>query len=568
MQFDMHSAGMQAKSSREIYLWTFLLWAVLVSIDVWWIRHDRQPQGCDQAGHLIESINFARSIQSFSLRDLWHEWHGELGKQGEYTYPPLFHLITGIFICALGRPALAGVASNELFLWILLLSVIQIGKRAFNLAVGVLAAILVGLYSNLAQFRHEAFIDFALTGMTSWCAWQLVKTDGFRQRRTSAALGVSVGLALLLKQAVILFLALPVLFVIFRRRKEWDRERWTNFLIAAGAALLTALPWYGLHWRAVLANLALNQRVAAIEGDPMPWTFIGAIYYPWVMSCIQIGFPLFVLAIVAALMWLVKNKDGTTKEVHLTQGVIVTWIVGSIPLLTFLVMNKDARYSLPVLPAVALMTCSVVVWTRRRAAKIGWCVLLALCAFPYYTFVMFAWPPFHREIGFYTGRTHWLVWTDNYYFGAGPKQEDWHVPEILERMRLQLPHASNLNPIHIAVVPFLLRFNPNSLKLEALERGIPIQITPIGSDESLSTLDAMLSYDFLFTKTGDLGLPFETDRAKTIQDVVSLHPENFEAVATYEMPDHSTGVLYRIVRQEGTTGSGKRVNVMHLHEAN
>jgi 4-amino-4-deoxy-L-arabinose transferase-like glycosyltransferase len=289
-------------STGHFYLWAILLWIVFVSADVWWIRHDRQPQGCDQAGHLIESINFARSIQSFSLRDFWHEWHGEVGKRGEYTYPPLYHLITGIFICGLGRPALAGVATNELFLWILLLSVIQIGKRAFGLTVGVMAAILVGLYSNLAQFRHEAFIDFALTAMTSWCAWQLVKTDGFRQRRASAAFGVSIGLALLLKQAVILFLALPVLFVVVCRRKEWGREWWTNLLIATGAGLLTALPWYGLHWRAVLANLALNQRVAVIEGDPMPWTFIGAIYYPWVMSCVQIGFPLFVLTIVSAVM--------------------------------------------------------------------------------------------------------------------------------------------------------------------------------------------------------------------------------------------------------------------------
>jgi hypothetical protein len=228
----------------------------------------------------------------------------------------------------------------------------------------------------------------------------------------------------------------------------------------------------------------------------------------------------------------------------------VTWIVGSLPLLTFLVLNKDARYSLPVLPAVALLTCSVIALMRKYSARIAWCFLLALCAFPYYAFVMFAWPPLHREIGFYTGRTHWLVWTDNYYFGAGPKQEDWHVPEIFAQMRSQLPGASNLNPIHIAVVPFLLRFNANSLKLEALERRIPVQITQIGTDKNLSTLDAMISYDFLLTKTGDLGLPFETDRAKVIQGILSLHPEDFESVATYEMPDHSTGFLYRVVRQK------------------
>ncbi|MGB7624917.1 MAG: hypothetical protein WBN92_21425 [Terriglobia bacterium] len=359
----------------------------------------------------------------------------------------------------------------------------------------------------------------------------------------SAAFGVSIGLVLLLKQAVILFLGLPIIFVVFRHQREWGRDRWTNLLIASGAGLVTASLWYGHHWRAVVANIALIQRVAAIEGDPMPWTFIGAIYYPWVMSCIQIGFPLFMLAIVSALVWLFKMKIRPTREQHLAREVIVTWIVGSLPLLTFLVLNKDARYSLPVLPAVALLTCSVIFWARRHPARIAWCILLALCAFPYYTFVMFAWPPLHREIGFYTGSTHWLVWTDNYYFGAGPKQEDWHIPEIFERMRLQLPRATDLNPIQIAVVPFLLRFNVNSLKLEALERRIPIQITQIWTDKALSTLDAMLAFDFLFTKTGDLGLPFETDNARTIQEVLLRHPDNFVPLATYEMPYRSTGTL-------------------------
>jgi len=551
MTFKLDNTQKYNTSRGHLYFWAALLWIVFASADVLWILHDRQPQGCDQAGHLIESLNFAHSIQSFSLRDFWHEWHGEVGNRGEFTYPPLYHLITGIFICALGRPALAGVASNELFLWILLLSVIKIGQRAFSPAVGFMAAILVGLYSNLAQFRHEAFIDFALTGMTSWCAWQLLKTDGFRQRRASAAFGVSIGLALLLKQSVILFLALPVLFVVFCRRKEWDHDTGKNFIIATGAGLLVALPWYGLQWRAVVANLVLNQRIAAIEGDPMPWTFMGAIYYPWVMSCVQIGFPLFVLAIVSALVWLFKHKIRTTGEQLLARGVLITWIVGSIPLLTFLILNKDVRYSLPVLPAVALLTCSVVVWTRRRATKIAWCILLALCALPYYTFVICAWPPFHHEIGFYTGQTHWLVWTDNYYYGAGPKREDWHIPEMLAEMRQASPRLTGGEPIRVAIIPFLLRFNPNSITLEALERGIPIRVTPIGNAKHLSPTDVTFSFDFLLTKTGDLGLPFLTDDANEIQRIVSNDPENFVPTGVYDLPDHSIGILYHIVKKKG-----------------
>lgn len=539
-------------STRAVYLWAFLLWVAFAAVDVWWILYDRQPQGCDQAGHLIRAAAFAHSLHPFSLNDLLKSWNTEVGQGGEYTYPPLYHLVTGVFIWVLGRPPIAAVATNEIALWFLLVSVIQLGRRAFTLSVGVGSAVLVALYATLAQFRHEAFVDFALVGITSWSAWQLVKTEAFSRRRASIGVGISIGLALLVKQAVVIFLAPPALYVLFQHRGDQIRNRWVNVLCAAGSGLLVASTWYGLHWRAVMANLALNQRVAPIEGDPMPWTLIGAIYYPWVMSCIQIGFPLFVVAIASAMVWLFRKRQqtATTNEKRLCRGVIVTWIVGSLPVLTFLLLNKDMRYSLPVLPAVALLTCSLLTWISRRPIRIAGWLLLMLSAFPYYTFVMFAWPPIRQEIGFYTGQTHWLVWSDNNYFGMGPKKEDWHIPEMLTRMRLESPQSTLLKPIHIAILPFLLRFNPNSVTLEAIERGIPAQVTAIGNDTPALTPEDLRPFDFLLVKTGDLGLPFATERAQEIQNLVSLHPDNFVPLATYALPDHSTGTLLRVVREK------------------
>src|SRR5262245_26007379 len=153
----------EERGTRAIVLtWTFAICVISSGVTLWWLAHDGQPQGNDQAYHLLRSLEFASCLREANVRSCWSLWTKEYGVS---TYPPLYHLLTGAFMLVARRPAVAGALSNLLFL------VLLVARRAFDLLTAFLASLVLVMSPIVAQFEHEAFIDLALTGITSWCVW-------------------------------------------------------------------------------------------------------------------------------------------------------------------------------------------------------------------------------------------------------------------------------------------------------------------------------------------------------------------------------------------------------------
>jgi hypothetical protein len=522
---------------------------VFSAVNFWWISHDSQPQGADQANHLIRSLEFTAGIRDLSFHRLWVAWKAE---SGVYTYPPLYHLVTGIFILLGSRPPVAGVFANTVFLILLTYSVLQIGRVAFNLAAGFVAAILTIMYPMMAQLYHEAFIDFALTGMTAWCVWCLIATEGFQKRGASIVCGLSIGLGFLVKQLIPLYLIGPAITCLWFYRQKVGRDTCKNVALSIASFLLISIPWYGLHWHAVLATGAFNQRVAAIEGDPMPWTVPGAVFYLNMMGSEQVGFPTFVLTIISAMLFSAKwfSMDCDTVLRRSAQAAVALWIIVSLLLLTFCILNKDIRYSMPILPAIALIAASPLYLIRSGKARGAFVLFLGSIALPYYTHSLFSWPRVHRDIGFNTGPIHWSIWKSNYYYGGSPSVEDWSLTDIIFRMWSERRTVSREHPIRLALVPFLLRLNLNSLRLESLQCDIPLEVYQVANDLEFFAEGRLMSHDFLLAKTGDLGLPFMTTQVSRVTEFISHHPDRFVVLQTYPFPDGSTGTLFKIIKEK------------------
>lgn len=524
---------------------TLVLCIAFTAVSLWWTSHDGQPQGADQANHLIRSLEFSSSIKDLDFQRFWKTWNQEFGT---YTYPPLYHLLTGLFLLVVTRPAVAGVLSNTVFLSLLIYSVTQIGRRAFDIRTGIVAAILTLMYPIMAELQHEAFVDFALTGMTSWCVWRLLATEGFQKTGASIACGLSVGIGVLVKQLMPLYLVGPGAAFFWIHRHKVGRAMCKNIALSLTSFLLIAIPWYGPHWHAVLATGVFNQHVAAIEGDPMPWTLPGALFYLYTMVSEQVGFATFCITVVAAAISATKILSGDLSHVsqRCAQAAVVWWAISGLFLLTFCILNKDIRYSMPILPAVALVTASPLYWIRSSEGFVVFVTLLGSLALPYYTYSLFSWPPIHRDIGFGTGPLYWNIWKKSYYYGGSPSAEDWSLTDIIFRMWNERGAVTRENPIRLVLVPFLLRLNQNSISLEALQSGIPIDVYQIGNDPRFFDDGRILSRDFLLTKTGDLGLPFMTSQAVRINDFIANHRDRFEVVQSYPFPDGSTGTLFKI----------------------
>lgn len=538
--------------------WTFAIWLAFAAVDIAWVSQDAQPQGCDQANHLMRSMEYAQSFRDLDLSKFRANWRAEYGENGVYTYPPLYHIVTGMFLLTIPRPAAASVASNLAFFWLLIYSVIQIGRAAFGLRVGIAGAAVVAAYPMLAQFRHEAFLDFGLTAMTSWCIWRLLATGSFQDRRAAILLGISLGAGLLLKPLIVLFLAAPLTTHLWLHRERLAARSWKNLGLALAATLLVALPWYGPHWRAVAETGAFNQRIAAVERDPRPDTLAGAIFYPHAMASLQTGFAPFVVGVIAMLAFgvraLLTCRSASLRPV--AAKVVAAWLLGGLILLTICVLNKDVRYSMPVLPAVALLTASPLAWLRAPLARAAFIILVSAATLPYYTHILFTWPPFHRAVAFRTGSLTWMVWNQRYYYGAAPSLDDWGVSAMLARMEVERGDVGPEHPIRLALVPFLLRLNDNSLRLEALQRGVPLEVYQIGNDPAFDRAEGIFSCDFVLTKTGENGLSFATSQASRIEAFIAARPSAFALLGEYPLPDGSIARLYRIAPQPTVASAG------------
>ena len=530
--------------------WLVILWFVFTALDLRWVILDRQPQAWDQANHLLRSADFTRSFEAGSWSDFKSCWMAEYGPQGAFTYPPVYHLLVGLLGCLARRPEIAAAVVNGGFLALMMYSLYRLGQRLFRqTAPALAAAALAPMYLVMGQFQHEAFIDYALTAMATWCAWRLCATQAFTLRRASVGFGIAMGLGLLTKQAIAVYMAGPVAIVLVWNVRHWTWRMWLNVLLATLAMLAIVLPWYGPHWHAVLNTARYNHQLALLEGHPLPWTMKGAFFYASGACSLQMGLPLFALALLGAAVTalrLFRPRPQEGADVQDARRVVLTWLVVSYLLLTFGLLVKDCRYAMPLLPAAALATCSLATWFERSRAQAAMLVLILAAALPYFLFITLGLDPLGREIAFSTGPLRWAAWEPDVQYGVRPSRDDWHIPQMLRRM--QEDHADG-RPIRVGIVPNMMRYNRNSFELEALEHGMRLEASLAAN---LTDLGQLSDYEFVIATNPVDYHPVFANRSQAVCDFVTAHPESFAPVQRYRLPNGALATLYRVGKAKPT----------------
>jgi 4-amino-4-deoxy-L-arabinose transferase-like glycosyltransferase len=528
---------------RGDYAWVAGLWVVLVAFQVWWIASDTRPPEGDPATHLRRALGYAQAMESASPGTLVYLW--TRAEYGMYTYPPLVHVLTGGFIAVGLDPTRAAVVANALFLWMLLLGVMRIGRVAWGQAGGIAAAGLAGVMMGLATLMRHAYLDFPLAALIAWCCWQLVRTRGLECRRASVWLGVWAGLAMLAKPMAAIFLVGPGLWTLWRAGIPWRNwPRWRNGAIAVGTMVAVAGSWYAFHLPLMLAIAHYNQAVApVIEGDPTPWTLAGATYYLHLMTFMHAGLPLMATAAVAlgvgvgrGIVCQRRVADPVRRD---ARALVLWWLIAGYVLISVAVVNKDERYGVPLLPALALLIGSLASQERRwhRAVAIAG---LALCALPYYARAMTSHPGGGFDLSLGEGMPVWGA-----QFDGGPRREDWRIVQIVRDMQARSPRAGPQRPIRLAAVPFLDRFCIPDLLLAADLMRVFLNSRAVGNDAP--DLDAIRRlYDFVLVKTGDQGIHHATTQARLWNHLVQARPDVFWTVAVHALPDGSEARLYSV----------------------
>ena len=331
------------------------------------IYHDRSPEFSDGADYYAWSVQVARALRD---GDLAHAAEALLGNPQR---APLGILPAALVLAAGGPDAVLARLSTLLWLPLMLLSVYAIGARLESPRAGVLGAAVAAAIPSVMGFSRLLWLDFPLATMACVTVWMLLRPGCFRSWRGALALGAAVGLGMLVKPVLLLYvgpLGLGLLLVQLLRRGR-------RLLVLARAAVagITALAVFGSwglrHAEVILLAARKAQGKGVGSGEVrVLFDLERVVHYLTELPASILGLPLTVLAALALALLVWRDRRAVVL-------VSALWFWCSLLLLGFFV--EWNRYLLPAVPAAAVVIgCGFFrAWEGLRSLR--W-VLPAACA--------------------------------------------------------------------------------------------------------------------------------------------------------------------------------------------
>jgi hypothetical protein len=385
--------------------------------------------------------------------------------------------------------------------------------------------------------------------MVALSIWLLIGTNGFERRGVTLAYGLSLGLGMLTKWSFALFVAGPFLVIAIRAWKLRSGRRLVNLAWALVVGAVAAAPWYLCNARFTLEFLGRLPVAARLEGDPVIGSLASWSYYLRSFVGDQVLLPFTLFFGLGLIVLLIRRRF------DYELALLLCWI-GLPYLFSSYSYNKDPRYTMPYLPAVAIITAQGLILLRPKAVRIG--ILALLIVYAVFQFVGLSWGLSDRlphdllpsHVAVRVGSYSPPLYTEHVHIASPPRAEDWQAQAILSDMTHCSQARSEARPLKLVVLPDVAWFEKNVFEYYALVDRLPIEAVAVtGVDEVSDAREKVLTSDYVVTKTGNLGLTWTLQQAglfsAELQDPASELGRQFELIRTYALPDGSIAELYR-----------------------
>lgn len=546
----------------QLKTWHILgaIWLVGALCDRIWLALDRSVPSWDPTNHLTGSLNYLNALQQVNVFS--GEWWQRLWTLSS-KYPPLLYIVTAPFQMLFGTGPEQALLVNLLFSAILLASVYGLGKHLFNTRVGLWAAGLCVLLPRLYTVRINYMHDYPLTALVAasfFCltVWRDAKTK-FQGWLWALGFGACFGLAIMLKQTVLFFIFVPLLwlFITHLRKGAWGR-----IAQLIGGLLLSVCifgPWYRTNWIFLFSSYQNAIVVPGTEeGDP-PLNTLAAWTYYWNDLPRAVSWPILLVPLVGLLLYWVLSwplfgkgtkdaeikeyriqESGDTREIHLKSHTPhpkstspLRWLALFLIASYFICsanFNKDLRYVMPYMPILSvILAYGLTVWPKRLRvvpwATVGLAfVLMCLNLFP-----------IAGKPGTYLTQTLSPKATTYPYLGA-----KWPHSQVVDEIIRTTPQLKAT----VGVLPRIPELNHNNFNYYGALSKFHVYGREVGTRKKFVPLDAR-SLSWFLTKTGNQGSPKEA-QVMLVQTVENS--PDFQVRKTWNLPDGSLLKLYHRVQ--------------------
>ncbi|MEL7039064.1 MAG: phospholipid carrier-dependent glycosyltransferase [Cyanobacteria bacterium J06592_8] len=504
-----------------------LIWLLSGISDRLWFAFDRSVPAWDQADYLTNSLNYWRIFQDpqwFSSQ--WWEQMWMLSPK----VPPLTYILTVPFLNVFGIGPSQATLVHLFFNGILLASVYGIAIRLFNRQVAVWACIISVLLPGLYVYRLQYLIDYPIAVMVALCFCCLTQWK-FSQKKWvwAIAFGLSFGLALLVKQTALFFLFIPLVWVSVDIIKH---RRWNPLAQLITALLLTGIiliPWVTTNWLLMLTSgkrATIDSAIA--EGDPALNTLEAWTYY-WNLLPYHISWLWLIIPIVGFILYFIYPKPAS-KPINFTalKWLAIFWVGGYF--LCSLNINKDFRYSLPLLPISAIflaygLTLLSQRWGKRvRQITLGFAIVLML---------LNMWP-----IGGVWGR-RMAAWVSPGGDRIAHLKPEWPHKQVINEIIETEPYLQST----LGVLPSTPNINQHNFNYYGALRDEQVYGRQVGTRLDHVGQDS-LSLSWFVTKTGQQGMVERIGEAQVAIVREIEQGRQFQLHKRWLLPDNTVLNLY------------------------
>ncbi|MFA4989405.1 MAG: glycosyltransferase family 39 protein [Candidatus Omnitrophota bacterium] len=380
-----------------VIFWSIILFHLINNY--FWLKFSTEIAGDDVSCHLFYQLKFYNifkhilnnDLLSFSIKSgqLLELFNTPLSYVANIYWPNLVYFISSLFGLYAGNSLFVARFSMFVFLLVLMLSTYFIAKDALHKQAGLLAMFLVSMYPLVFESSRQYSLDLPLAAMVALSIFFMLRTGYFANSFYSLLLGISAGLALLMKGQFVLFFIWPLLLILSRYILKNNRPSLKvvfNISLFILIALLIASLWWGNKVGMILKGLHthLASRQKFLENHE-----IGAIYslkfYLYHFKSLffnSIG-TLLAIPFFASLFYFPKLKIKY-------KIILLTWIVIPFILFSCFFVIKHDRFLMPLLPPVAILS-SCAIWhiKNRKVRALLLSLLISVAIIIYFAFSYF-----------------------------------------------------------------------------------------------------------------------------------------------------------------------------------
>ena len=349
-----------------------------------WVFLDNSAPSWDQSHYLWATLQYKGQLAGGPIAVL------ESIYSVDPDHGPLFTTLLLPILEVFGPSNRSGLLLNLLAAPILFFSAGEIAYIVFrSWKARLLAIVLVATMPLVVGLSHTVLQDFLLVTLATVSLLLLLKTEGFRRRGMSLAMGLAMGLGTLTKVTFPMVMVGPLLVVLAKvvlaRRSAARGEEQSpsppslrELALNAGGALLVYLlivvPWYGPNLSETIEYVRSTTSGPLSEGagPAHPLTFDALTSFTLGVVNFNISWVLVLVGLIAAGLNAGRIRSLFSRPANVQRlldlAFVLTWV-----LVPFLVVatahNQDVRLMATAMPGVAILVAGAVAAVRRRWAR-------------------------------------------------------------------------------------------------------------------------------------------------------------------------------------------------------